>query len=92
MSVPTKRITLQRAREERLNVIKRITAVFKQSCSGTVPSQSWDGFSEMVREATAAKLPHLCRLFDWLAPAIHRGPRQSDDSMADRFQSLPALS
>jgi hypothetical protein len=92
MSVPTRRTTLQNALEERLNVIGRIIAVFKQSRSGTVPSQSWDGFSEMLREATAAKLPHLCRLSDWLAPVIHRGPRQSDDSTADRFQSLPALS
>jgi hypothetical protein len=46
MSVPTRRITLQDALEERLSFIERITTVSKQSRSGTVPSQSWDGASE----------------------------------------------
>src|SRR6266496_6296368 len=46
MSVPTRRTTLQYALEERLSFIERITAVSKQSCSGTVPSQSRDGSSE----------------------------------------------
>src|SRR6266496_3181034 len=43
------------------------------------------------RAADAAKPPHLCRLSDSLAPTIHHGPRQFDDSAADRFQSLRAL-
>jgi hypothetical protein len=53
MSVPTRRTTLQHALEERLNVIGRITAVFKRSCSGTVPSQSWDCYRASVSDADA---------------------------------------
>ena len=43
-SMPTKRTTLQDALADRLSFIERITGVFNQSRSGTVPSQDWDGF------------------------------------------------
>jgi hypothetical protein len=53
MSVPTRRTKLQQALEERLNVVDRIIAVFKQSRSGTVPSQSWDCCRASVTDADA---------------------------------------
>ncbi len=53
MSVPTRRTKLQHALEERLNVVDRIIAVFKQSRSGTVPSQSWDCCRASVSDADA---------------------------------------
>jgi len=53
MSVPTRRTKLQHALEERLNVVDRIIAVFKQSRSGTVPSQSWDCCRASVTDADA---------------------------------------
>src|SRR5262249_36959153 len=53
MSVPTNRTTVQGAPVEILRFINRARSVRRESRSGTVPSQSWDGShpKELERQA-----------------------------------------
>ena len=77
MSVPTRRTTLQHALEERLNVIEQITAACKQSCSGTVPSQSWDCCRASVSEAEARVGVFTETPYDLMRSALERQLQQS---------------